>query len=67
MKKQFSRRKFVAAAGLGALATPSLLSLAQAAPQVMIKRSVKPAVISAANGNRSKDANGMTAWPRRSR
>ena len=61
MKKQFTRRKFVAATGLGVLATPSLLSLAQAAPQVLVKGGVKPVVIAAANGNRSKDANGMTA------
>src|SRR5689334_7983402 len=63
MKTQLSRRKFVATAGVGALATPALLSMAQSpsgAPQVMTKRSVKPVVIAAANGNRSKDAEGLT-------
>lgn len=65
MKTQLSRRKFVATAGVGALATPALLSMAHepfagGQPQVTAKRSVKPVVISAANGNRSKDAEGMT-------
>jgi hypothetical protein len=32
VKKQFSRRKFVAAAGLGALASGSLRALAQTSP-----------------------------------
>src|SRR5579871_2302251 len=67
MTTQLSRRKFVAAAGAGALATPSLLSMAQSqaeaqtpAPQVMSRKSVKPVVISAGNGNKSKDAQGLT-------
>src|ERR1044071_517798 len=64
MKTQLSRRKFVAKVGVGALATPALLSMAKAkeesgAPQVMTK-SVKPVVVSSTNGNRSKDADGMT-------
>ena len=54
MKKQLSRRKFVAAAGLGALASGPLVALAQS-PQILAKSAVKPIVISAANGNRSKD------------
>src|SRR4051794_39627347 len=58
MKTQLSRRNFVAAAGLGALATPSL-AFTQA-PQVLIGNGVKPLVIAADNGNKSKDENGLT-------
>jgi N4-(beta-N-acetylglucosaminyl)-L-asparaginase len=67
MKTQLSRRKFVATAGVGALASPSLLSMAQSqagAPQVLTKRGAKPVVISASNGNRSKDAEGLTCVAR---
>ena len=67
MNKQITRRDFVAAAGMSALAGPSLLDSVEAseqtqtnAPQILTKRSVKPVVVAAANGNRSKDANGMT-------
>jgi len=63
MKKQLSRRKFVAAAGLGALASGSLDALGQA-PQILTPSAVKPLVISAANGNRSKDADGITCVAR---
>jgi N4-(beta-N-acetylglucosaminyl)-L-asparaginase len=63
MKKQLSRRKFVAAAGLGALASGSLGALAQA-PQILTRSAVKPLVISAANGERSKDAEGMSCVAR---
>jgi N4-(beta-N-acetylglucosaminyl)-L-asparaginase len=62
MKKRMTRRDFVAAAGLGAL-TPSLLTAAES-PQVLTKRAVKPVVISSANGNKSKDAEGMTCVAR---
>ncbi|HWN96407.1 MAG TPA: N(4)-(beta-N-acetylglucosaminyl)-L-asparaginase [Methylomirabilota bacterium] len=58
MSKKITRRNFVAAAGLGALATPSL-TLAQA-PQVFINRRTTPVVIAAANGNISKDTAGLT-------
>jgi len=54
-----NRRNFLTAAGAGALAGPSLLAAAKEA-QVVPKRSAKPVVISAANGNISKDANGLT-------
>ena len=60
MGKKVSRRDFVAAAGIGALAAPSLAALTQA-PQVLAPKTVKPVVISAANGNKSKDADGQTA------
>jgi N4-(beta-N-acetylglucosaminyl)-L-asparaginase len=63
VKKQLSRRKFVAAAGLGALASGSLGALAQG-PQILTSSAVKPLVISSANGNRSKDAAGMSCVAR---
>jgi N4-(beta-N-acetylglucosaminyl)-L-asparaginase len=59
MRKKITRRSFVAATGLGALAIPSWASLAQA-PQAWIKAAAKPLVISSANGNRSKDEAGKT-------
>jgi len=59
MNKQITRRDFVAAAGIGAIASPSLLAVAEA-PQVLIKRSARPIVVSSANGNKSKDAEGLT-------
>src|SRR5580692_3994063 len=62
-KRKLSRRKFVAAAGVGALASGSLGALAQA-PQILTPSAAKPLVISAANGNRSKDAEGMTCVAR---
>ena len=69
MNTQITRRKFVAAAGIGALAGPSLAGLAESqavgqAPQILTQRTVKPVVISAANGNRSKDAEGLTCVAR---
>lgn len=56
MHKQINRRKFVAAAGLGALAGPSLLAQAPAA----VERHPQPLVLSAANGNKSQDPTGLT-------
>jgi N4-(beta-N-acetylglucosaminyl)-L-asparaginase len=63
VKKRLSRRKFVAAAGLGALASGSLGALGQS-PQILTPSPIKPLVISAANGNRSKDSDGSTAVAR---
>jgi N4-(beta-N-acetylglucosaminyl)-L-asparaginase len=63
VKKQLSRRKFVATAGLGALASGSIRALCQA-PQIMTPSVIKPLVISSANGNRSKDAEGMSCVAR---
>lgn len=54
-----NRRNFVAAAGLGALASPALLGLAQA-PPVSARRRAKLVVIAAANGNLSRDPEGLT-------
>ncbi len=56
MHTQISRREFVAAAGLGALAGPSLLAQAPA----VVRRGPRPLVMSAANGNKSRDAEGLT-------
>lgn len=53
----------MAAAGLGALASGSFATLGQS-PQVITGSGVKPLVISAANGNHSKDSEGMTAVTR---
>jgi len=66
---QFTRRKFMAATGIGALAGPSLVGLAEPqaasqAPQTLSPRTAKPAVVASANGNRSKDAEGLTCVAR---
>src|SRR5216110_1361080 len=63
MKKRITRRKFVATAGIGTLTSPALLDLAQA-PQIQTKPSSKPVVVAAANGNKSKDADGLTCVAR---
>ena len=63
MKKRITRRRFVAAAGIGTLASPALLALAQA-PQIQTRPSSKPVAVSAANGNKSKDAEGLTCVAR---
>jgi N4-(beta-N-acetylglucosaminyl)-L-asparaginase len=63
VKKKLSRRKFVAAAGLGALASGSFGALAQA-PQILTTAAVKPLVISSANGNHCKDAEGLSCVAR---
>src|SRR6516162_4477922 len=59
MQPRMNRRAFVAVAGAGALTGPALLSSA-AAPQVLTKNNSRPVVIAAANGNVSKDAEGLT-------
>src|SRR5205814_6238906 len=71
MNRQITRRDFVAAAGVGTLASPSLLGLAQSpahlvsdTPQIMTKRSIKPVVVAAPNGNKSRDADGLTCVAR---
>src|SRR3989442_15978845 len=63
MKKRITRRKFVAVAGIGTLASPALVALAQA-PQIQTKPSSKPVVVAAANGNKSKGADGLTCVAR---
>ncbi len=59
MNKPINRRQFVAATGISALAGKSLTAFAQA-PEVQIRRSVRPVVISAANGNKSREKGGLT-------
>jgi len=56
MQERINRRTFVAAAGLGALASPSLL----AQGPTVLARHARPLVLSAANGNKSQDAAGLT-------
>jgi N4-(beta-N-acetylglucosaminyl)-L-asparaginase len=63
MKTRITRRKFVAAAGVGTLASPALLALAQA-PQIQTQPRSKPLVVASANGNKSKDADGLTCVAR---
>src|SRR5436190_2991084 len=63
MKKRINRRRFLTASGVSALTAPSLLALAQA-PAISIKRSAKPVVVASANGNKSKDADGLTCVAR---
>src|SRR5437899_3082942 len=63
MIRKLNRRHFVTSTAFGALSGRSLLALAQA-PQVLARRSTDPVVISAANGNVSKDAEGLTCVAR---
>src|SRR5262245_32555609 len=59
MRKRLNRREFVqttAAAGVAAAATPVFGQ----APTMMTPKSVKPCVVASGNGNRSKDADGVT-------
>src|SRR5437667_414050 len=59
MNKPINRRKFVASTAVGALAGRSLIARAQA-PQALTRSTVLPVVVSAANGNKSKDKDGLT-------
>jgi len=63
MKQRLSRRHFIAAAGLGALTSPGLVASAQTA-QVRIRGNPQPVVIASANGNKSKDTDGLTCVAR---
>jgi N4-(beta-N-acetylglucosaminyl)-L-asparaginase len=63
MSTQLSRREFVTVAGLGTLAGPPLIAMAES-PQIITKRAVKPVVIASANGNRSKDPDGLSCVAR---
>src|SRR5437867_6774218 len=63
MNNQMTRRQFVATGAVGVLANRSLLGAAEA-PNILTKRSAKPVVIAAANGNKSKDAEGLTCVAR---
>jgi N4-(beta-N-acetylglucosaminyl)-L-asparaginase len=59
MKNPINRRKFVASTAIGAMAGRSLIARAQA-PQALTPKTIRPVVISAANGNKSKDEEGLT-------
>jgi len=68
---QLTRRSFVATTSIGALAAPALVRSAETraqaasqAPQILTQRTVKPVVVASANGNRSKDAEGLTCVAR---
>src|SRR5689334_1147220 len=59
MKKQIKRREFLTSTTLGVVATPSMLAQAQA-PRILAGLATRPIVISSANGNISRDAEGLT-------
>src|SRR4051794_10116385 len=59
MTRTSTRREFVAAAGTGALAASHVFGLADGR-QILRKSVARPVVISSANGNRFKDAEGLT-------
>src|SRR4051812_6271187 len=63
MNPKPSRRDFVAAAGIGAVVGTSMFALGQA-PQALVRGNPKPVVISSANGNQFKDADGLTCVAR---
>jgi len=54
-----SRRTFMTVMGMGALASPSVAELASTR-RLATTRGVKPVVVASRNGNRSKDAAGLT-------
>src|ERR1041384_3392064 len=60
MKNKLSRRKFVGIVGRDVPIAPLLLGAVVEAPQILTKRATKPVVISSANGNKSKDDEGLT-------
>jgi len=59
MPPELTRRRFVAATAGAAVAATSLAKAD--APQILTRRSARPVVVSAANGNKSKDQGGLTA------
>jgi N4-(beta-N-acetylglucosaminyl)-L-asparaginase len=63
MKCAINRRVFVTSTTIGALAMPRLLATGQS-PQVLTKKGIKPFVISSANGNMSRDSEGLTCVAR---
>ena len=63
MNKPINRRQFVASTGMTALAGSSLSVLGQA-PSIQTGSAVRPVVISAANGNKSRDKEGLTCVAR---
>jgi N4-(beta-N-acetylglucosaminyl)-L-asparaginase len=60
LAKKVTRRRFVAAAaGMGTLATMPSVATAQG-PQLLTRRFPRPVVIASDNGNKSKNAEGLT-------
>lgn len=59
MTRRISRREFVAASGMAAIAGCAPGAVGDA-PQILKKAVTRPAVIASANGNRSKDVEGLT-------
>src|ERR1051325_6256837 len=59
MNQLMSRRTFMAVSSVGALVSPTVAALSQS-PQILTKRSAKPVVVASGNGNKSKDAAGLT-------
>jgi N4-(beta-N-acetylglucosaminyl)-L-asparaginase len=64
MKTRITRRSFVAATGAGALASPALAFAQNQAPQILARSPSKPVVVASANGNKSKDGDGLTCVAR---
>jgi N4-(beta-N-acetylglucosaminyl)-L-asparaginase len=60
MNQAMSRRTFMVASGIGALAGPGVVAQSQTPPSLAQKRSAKPVVVASGNGNKSKDAAGLT-------
>ncbi len=59
MNQLMSRRTFVVASGGGVLLASPIAAVAQT-PQLLTRRPAKPVVVASANGNKSKDADGLT-------
>ena len=64
MKTRITRRNFVAASGVAALASPALAFAQNQAPQVLTRGPAKPVVVASANGTKSKDGDGLTCVAR---
>jgi N4-(beta-N-acetylglucosaminyl)-L-asparaginase len=59
-KRSMSRRTFVSTVGITAASAAATAATAADAPQILTKGPAKPIVIAAANGHKSKDADGLT-------
>ena len=60
MNQAMSRRTFMVASGIGALASPGVVVQSQTPSPLNKKQGAKPVVVASANGNKSKDAAGLT-------
>src|SRR5262245_56578681 len=59
MNQRMSRRAFMAVSGISVLSSPSVATSAQTS-QPLTERNAKPVVLASGNGNKSKDATGLT-------